>query len=245
MIPASGVYRGIREEFDDRFIEHFFTPLIEASGEGAFVIEASGDFIRMNCDKADRTEDDFKSDANAAALRITHPICGQYKLWFKYSVNSLGKNSDLFDIYDTQVIPKPDAIATLENYLKLRMWFERSTDEVEVDYYDTSNTQIAVDSNNSVTKETWYIIYLEKTLLYYFITIFNSDMTLLSGPTRIPLSEVNNGDNPDYLVWGTLANDDHNIDLFVDVIDIKFDLLETNYSNDKHHFNSKHIGGAL
>jgi hypothetical protein len=229
------VYRTIIENFNKGRINPFWTPVVYDNVNAYVTIDAT-EFLTLYSNA---------SVGDSAFLRSVLPVCGNYSLFFKFRVQACADSSAFFVLYEEQTVPKPTTLATVFAEEKFRCWWDAPGVDIEIAYYNTSNVYTGLDLNNPAALGTWYWIYLEKNSTNYKIIVFNEDFTTLTGPSTVARSSVYQGNNPDYLVFGNMVNDDAAIDLDIDKIILLLDPNANKVSNSIQFANSNILGRGL
>lgn len=230
------VYRTLVENFDRGRLNPFWVPVLYDLSNSYVKIENESNYATCFCNTANN---------DAAILRSMFPVCGQYVLWSRFRVNADFDDGDLFVMYQSTSVPVPDSLANLQDLMKIEVLWDDSGGQFEIYYYDTSNTKTGLDINNDASENAWYWIRIMRNSNNYSITIFNDDLTVLTGPSTIAISSVNELNNPDYITIGSLPNNAYKLDLDVDFISLKLNPYDNNYSNGIYYTNNNILGKCL
>ena len=220
-------YINIFENFTDSRIQQFWVPVIY-DAQNAYVILDPDNYVNLYCNE---------SSGDSAFLKSLFPVASDYLLWIKFRIDAANDDADLFTIYNPLNIIVPKPYADLQDTMKIEIWWDNTNSYFQIAYYNTSNVYTALDVSNPGTKDDWYWIRILKTATKYCIDIYNSRFINLTS-TSIALSNVYDGINADYFCCGVAANDDHQLDLDVDYLSLKFDYIKNNYSNFKYFANN-------
>lgn len=230
------VYRTIVENFNRGRLNPFLNPIVYDNVNSYIDLDVENNFVTCYCNDA---------VTDAAAIKTMFPVCGDYILWLRFRVVTATDDSDFLTIFESTNVPKPNTYTTLRDLMKLECIWDTSEPEIETYYFDTSNDRTNLDVNNSATANTWYWLRLLRDTTNYTITIYHNNFAILTGPSSIAFSSVNETSNPDYIVLGTLANDDHQIDVDYSYFMLKFDPYKNNYSNYRYYSNNYIWGKGL
>lgn len=225
--------RTIIETFERSQLHDFFVLLARYNGK---TIIGNDHYLNLyNNDSAN----------DKTLLRSVKPICGNYTIFLKVRIPIATNAGHFFTTQFDSIIPD---FSSTSNYNKLDFSWNMTTSPftLYMKYYDTSDVlQTWNTISESKDDNDWFYFFIKKTNTHYLCNVYRNDFSVLAKNSKLLLSSVRQGTKPDYIVFGSHYLSTERLNIDIDRINVTFNYLKNQVSNNKYFSNSFILGLGL